>query len=347
MNIKSYSRTRDASSTGTVPANPPAKLMARNVHARPKSPARPQDKKLPLYMRPKPLRSRDVPKTVRRPATKPATPPPHRAESAGGRQGSAAEERSMGMSPPPRSAGIGSASAREEEENEGRVTTFVLERRLSQLDKEREDALVKGKSKHTKLPRFLIQDNVNILAVQLTDVSRSIFKVIFNHMDKIYMAYLIYYALAAVMAIYVAIVGTVFSARCNVILILFMTLYGYLNAVATVLTCVLYRSYCELVIIINLVMGLVNHVFLFLGVLAKFNGPDLKDYPDEECHRVPLHSAEGLLGFLGIATVFFLLLMYGFFISIIYVAWKAKLKRGDLIEKRRNVLKGEITQVFV
>ncbi len=244
----------------------------------------------------------------------------------------------------------GKGRSSEEEERKRREKSkpiFEIEKELSELERESVELLKGGGSKHNKLPRFLIQDNANILAVQLTHVSRAIFNMIFFHTEKLYMAYMIYYALSVIFALFVAIVGTIYSHKCDVTVILFLTLYGYLNVLDCALTSALYQLHCELVVILNLVVGLLNHILLFYGVLVMFNGFEVKEVPGDICDRFAWKLAGGLLGFLGVVTIATLLLIYGSFIAIIGTAWRAKVDRLNLIEERRKVLQGEITRIYV
>ncbi len=241
----------------------------------------------------------------------------------------------------------------EREEVPKRSETFEIERKLTHMEVRRRSREAAARrsggeaTRHTKLPRFLVRDDVNTLAVQLTHVTRALYNMVFKHMDKISMAYLIYYALSVIFALYVAIVGTIFGQQCDTYVILFLNLYGYLNVLDCLVTFALYRFYCEAVIIVNLVAGLLNHVLLFYGILVMFSGLQLRKFDDDTCHSVPLKSAGGLIGFLGVVTILILLILYGSLITIIAMAWKAKVNRTNLIEERRNVLKGEITQVYL
>ena len=232
-----------------------------------------------------------------------------------------------------------------ESEPPQKESKFEIERELAQLEKERA-SLLKRKSQN-RIPRFIIQDNVNVLALQMTHVSRAIFGVIFHHMDKIYKAYVIYFAASIIIALYVAAVGTLFSKKCELKVILFLVLYGYLNLVAGILTSVFYRFYCELVIIMNLVVGFLNHTLLLYGVLLRFDGLKIKDYDRDDCHRMPTKSADGLLGFLGVVTVIYLFVIYGSLIYIIAKAWKAKINRTQLIEERRHTLQDGVTHIYI
>jgi len=183
---------------------------------------------------------------------------------------------------------------------------------------------------------MLDYNNSTVTAMQINHVIACTLSVLFKNANRIAFVYAIYYGLMLIFAIYVALVGTVYvDSDCPRGIIVILCSYGYIRLAIGIFSLYKWRKNCELTACLSVTMSIFNHALLIFFLIFLFE----RRWPSEEDSHclVPLFSTQSLMGFVGICTLIFVVLIYGALYTVVWAAWSKKKELRRILERRRNV----------